>query len=72
MTPKAAASESMSLRHGPGAPGRRVFPVDPDMTIGLAQGWGLQLQRRRDAESIQPDNQAMGVTWTWLAFGKLR
>ena len=60
----------MSLRHGPGFPGRRVFPVSPDETIEAATRSGFTLQRRSQSESIQPGNRAMGVHWTWLAFRK--
>lgn len=58
----------MSLRHGPGAPGRRVFGVSPDETIEAAAGQGFALLRRAETGSIQPENRAMGVHWTWLAF----
>lgn len=62
----------MSLRHGPGTKGRRVFPVSSDMTIELAHACGLHLLRRQEARSVQKGNQAMGVSWTWLAFEKVR
>ena len=62
----------MSLRHGPGAIGRRVFPVSSDITIERACACGLRLIRRQDANSVQAGNQAMGVSWTWLAFEKVR
>lgn len=62
----------MSLRHGPGAIGRRVFPVSSDMTIELAYACGLHLLRRQEAHSVQKGNQAMDVSWTWLAFEKVR
>lgn len=61
----------MSLRHGPGAASRRVFPVSSDMTIERASACGLRLIRRQDANSVQAGNQAMGVSWTWLAFEKV-
>ncbi len=60
----------MSLRHGPGAIGRKVFPVAPEVTVETAQACGLDLLRRRDAGSVQATNQAMGVSWTWLVFQK--
>lgn len=60
----------MSLRHGPGAPGRRVYPVSTDETIGAAARSGFFLRRRAEINSIQPGNRAMGVRWTWLAFEK--
>lgn len=62
----------MSLRYGPGAIGRRVFPVSSDMTVEMARACGFRLIRRQDASSVQADNQAMGVSWTWLAFEKVR
>lgn len=61
----------MSLRHGPGAANRRVFPVSPDRTIEEALACGLRLIRRQDANSVQAGNQAIGVSWTWLAFEKV-
>lgn len=60
----------LSLRHGPGAPDRPVFPVRPEETIADAGRSGLILLRRAEADSVQPGNRAMGVRWTWLAFGK--
>ena len=61
----------MSLRHGPGAPERRVFPMSPEDTIGSARQSGFELTRRITADSIQAANQASGVRWTWLAFKKV-
>jgi SAM-dependent methyltransferase len=61
----------MSLRHGPGARGRKVFPVSPDMTVEMARACDLRLLRRQDAKSVQARNRAMGVSWTWLAFAKV-
>jgi len=60
----------MSLRHGPGAPGRRVFPVSTSETIEAATRSSFVLLRRTEAQSIQPGNRAMGVYWTWLALKK--
>jgi len=60
----------MSLRHGPGAPGRPVFPISPEATIAAAQQSGFTLVRRANADSIQPQNQSSGVRWTWLALAK--
>lgn len=61
----------MSLRHGPGASGRTVFPISPDLTIELAKASGLDLLRRREADSVQAANQAMGVSWTWIVFERV-
>ena len=57
----------MSLRHGPVPPGRRMFAVSAEETIGLASRAGLQLLLNRRASS------ALGtadVSWTRLAFGR--
>jgi SAM-dependent methyltransferase len=62
----------MSLRHGPGAKDRRVFPVSSEITIEMAYACGLHLLRKHEARSVQKGNQALGVTWTWLAFEKVR
>lgn len=62
----------MSLRHGPGAPGRRVFPISSENTIAAAGRSGFTSVRRLQTESIQPENRAAGVYWTWLAFRKGR
>jgi len=67
---KAGGLLIMSLRHGPGAPGRRVFHISPAATIEAADGSGFSLLRRSEADSIQPENQAAGVRWTWLVFRK--
>ena len=56
----------MSLRHGPGVAGRRVFPLDPHETIQAACRQGFSLLRRVKTGSIQPGNIAAGVRWTWL------
>ncbi|WP_036525465.1 class I SAM-dependent methyltransferase [Novosphingobium resinovorum] len=61
----------MSLRHGPGAPGRRVFPVSPEESIYAARRSGFQLLLRSEANSIQAENQASGVRWTWLVLKKV-
>lgn len=60
----------LSLRHGPGAPDRPVFPIDPDATVASATRAGLQTIRRVEAASVQPENRANGVRWTWLALQK--
>jgi SAM-dependent methyltransferase len=57
----------MTLRHGPVPPGRRMFEVSAEETIGLAQPLGFRCVLNREAESSlrQP-----GVSWTRLAFRK--
>jgi len=58
----------MSLRHGPGGEGRRVFAASPETMIAGARDEGLSLVRRKEAASIQAGNRALGVSWTWLVF----
>lgn len=60
----------LSLRHGPGAPTRPVFPCTPEAAIGLARDAGLSLRHRAETGSVQPENIANGVHWTWLALGR--
>lgn len=61
----------MSLRHGPGAPSRPVWPIDVERTIALAERAGLRLVHRAEAASVQAGNRAAGVTWTWVCLEKL-
>lgn len=56
----------LSLRHGPGAPGRPVFPARDKDVDQAARALGLCVTRRIGAGSIQPDNRAAGVHWTWF------
>ena len=60
----------LSLRHGPGHADRRAFPAPPQETLELARAAGLMLLRQAEAESVQEENRANGVHWTWLAFAK--
>jgi hypothetical protein len=60
----------LSVRHGPGAPGRPVFAASADEVVRLAEAERLVLVLRETAESVQAANRAAGVTWTWLAFEK--
>src|SRR6266851_223881 len=53
----------MTLRHGPVPPGRRMFEVSAEETIGLAQPLGLRCVLNRQANSTDQPN----VTWTRLA-----
>jgi 2-polyprenyl-3-methyl-5-hydroxy-6-metoxy-1,4-benzoquinol methylase len=58
----------MSLRHGPEAPERAVYPIVPQETVSLAMREGFKLLRQTEAESVQSANRLAGVHWTWLAF----
>jgi SAM-dependent methyltransferase len=58
---------TMTLRHGPVPPGRRMFAVSGEETIGLAEASGLQLILNRNGEGAL---RRPGVSWTRLAFAK--
>jgi SAM-dependent methyltransferase len=62
----------MSLRHGPGAPDRRVFSVSADETIQTAKRAGFDLVGRAESASVQEGNRVNGVRWTWVALKKTR
>jgi SAM-dependent methyltransferase len=62
----------MSLRHGPGAQDRPVFPISVDAVINAASSCGFKLLRRTEAASVQVGNRASGVHWTWLALRRVR
>jgi SAM-dependent methyltransferase len=63
---------AISLRHGPAAPGRITHPVTATETIALAEAAGLTTLVNVKAGSIQAANIASGVTWTRMAFGRVR
>lgn len=62
---------AISLRHGPGAPGRIVWPVTAVETQELAEACGLVTVVSVETGSIQPANVASGVTWTRMAFRRV-
>jgi SAM-dependent methyltransferase len=62
----------LSLRHGPVPPGRRMFEVSADETLGLARAEGLSPRLQEERGSIQAANRLAGVTWTLLAFEKIK
>ena len=61
----------MTLRHGPVPPGRRMFEVSADETVGLAGMHHLHPVLNLRADSNHPQNRAAGVTWTRLGFVKM-
>ena len=61
---------TLSLRHGPVPPGRRMFEVTADETIRLAQEHGLGVILQYDGQDSLL--RRPGVTWTRLAFSKSR
>lgn len=56
-----------SLRHGAGPSKRRAWTIDVDALVAVARAEGMDLIRRVDKGSIQPENKHAGITWTWLA-----
>jgi len=59
-----------SLRHGVGPPDRKAWPIDVAALIEMARTSGLDLVRRVDKGSIQPENREAGITWTWLVLAR--
>jgi SAM-dependent methyltransferase len=59
---------TLSLRHGPAPPEKRMFDVTAAETISLARTQGLQPVVNVARASIQAGNRLAGVTWTHLAF----
>jgi len=60
----------MSLRHGPFAPGRRMFAVTAQETVALAAAEGLISLANLHLESVQDLNRRAGITWSNMAFEK--
>ena len=67
-----AARWFLSLRHGPVPDGRRMFNVTGDETAKLAREVGLACIYNAHSASIQPENQARGVTWTKVVLERNR
>lgn len=59
---------AFSIKRGVAPVDRPVHAVSIADTIELGQSLGLELILDLDAPSVQPVNQQLGVTWTWLAF----
>ena len=60
----------MSLRHGPAPPGRASHGVNASETIAGPRACGLKLRMQTLAGSLQPENRAAGVRWTWFAYAR--
>ncbi|MFD0982343.1 class I SAM-dependent methyltransferase [Tropicimonas aquimaris] len=60
----------LSLRHGAIHGGQPVYSLDLAEEIEMAEAAGLSLAREATAPSLQPENIAAGITWTWLALQK--
>lgn len=67
---KSGAAVVMTIRHGPVPPGRRLFEVSAEETIGLAATHALYPVLNQHRESTQAENRAAGITWTVLGFVK--
>ena len=61
----------VSLRRGPGASSRPVFPCDEYVLVDAAVRSGLRLVHRAERPSVQEGNRARGVTWTWLVLERV-
>ncbi len=55
---------SMSLRHGPVPPGRRMFDVSADETIELGAQFGLHCRHQSNREDVQG---RPGIRWSFIA-----
>jgi SAM-dependent methyltransferase len=60
----------IKLRHGPVAPGRRMFEVSPEQTIELVRNHDLRAVLNLHRNSTLEQNRAAGITWSDLAFRK--
>jgi SAM-dependent methyltransferase len=56
----------LSIRTGPGAPDRKVYPARAADTLAWAEEAGFRCVFAADAPSVQEANRAAGVSWTWL------
>jgi SAM-dependent methyltransferase len=56
----------ISIRNGPGADSRPVFPASPADAVSWAGTHGFRCVFEHSAQSIQTENRIAGVTWTWL------
>jgi hypothetical protein len=61
-------SSNLSVRHGPGAPGRPVYPRSDKEVLGTALACGLEQGFLAHTGSVQAVNAAAGVTWSWMGF----
>jgi SAM-dependent methyltransferase len=61
----------VSLRRGPGASSRPVFPCDQRALVEAAARSGSRLVHRVERPSVQAGTRARGVTWTWLVLERV-
>ncbi len=60
----------VSVRHGPASPDRPTYPAPDEETSALAKEAGFANLVEKTTPSVQPDNIAAGVTWTFFCFEK--
>jgi SAM-dependent methyltransferase len=58
---------TLSLRHGPVPPGRRMFEIDPDEVAAQAEAHGLRAVHRAERRDMLG---RAGVRWSLLAFAR--
>lgn len=56
----------MSVRHGPGVNNRPVFKSERQATIDLILSQGFEITQINFRPSVQSENIARGVMWTWI------
>jgi len=61
----------LSLRLDPTPDGETIFPIDTEETIRQALRAGFELECQASTPSVQPENIAAGVHWTWLVLKHL-
>ena len=62
------ATVIMSVRHGADIAIRQCFDSNIQRTVDLASAVDLECLFSRERESVQFDNLANGVKWTWMVF----
>ena len=56
----------LSIRNGPGAPGRPVHAASVADAVSWAGASGFRCVFAAASPSVQSENRTAGVTWTWL------
>ncbi len=56
----------LAIRHGPTPASRPGFDVSVADTVASAREAGFEPVAQRETLSLQPENRAAGVVWTWL------
>jgi SAM-dependent methyltransferase len=61
----------VSLRRGPGASSRPVFPCNEHALVDAAARSDVRLVHDAERPSMQEGTRARGVTWTWLVLERV-